>query len=207
MANISLNSVKALLFDLGGVVIDIDFNLVFKRWAKYANRSVEEIKSRFSFDLHYEAHERGEIGANEYFNSLRKSLGIDISDLQFKDGWNSIYKGEIPGITELLQKVKDKLPIHAFTNSNHTHQRVWSKKFSNTLIHFQTVFNSSDIGVRKPEPEAFQIVADLIGVDLSEIVFYDDSIENIIGAKKIGLNTVHVRSIRDVEASFDAIFR
>jgi glucose-1-phosphatase len=201
-----LNSVKALLFDLGGVVIDIDFNLVFLRWAKYANRRVEEIMSRFSFDQFYKAHERGEIESNEYFESLRKSLGIDISDLQFEDGWNSIYKGEIPGIAKLFRKAKGNLPLHAFTNSNHLHQRVWSKKFSDILSNFQIVFNSSDIGKRKPEAEAFQMIADTIGIHLSEMIFYDDSIENIIGAKKVGLNTVHVRSIKDVEESFVALF-
>lgn len=78
MENSLITSVKALLFDLGGVVIDIDFNLVFAGWAGYSNRSVEEIKSKFSFDQFYEAHERGEIDSAEYFNSLRKTLGIDI---------------------------------------------------------------------------------------------------------------------------------
>jgi putative hydrolase of the HAD superfamily len=202
-----LNSIKALLFDLGGVVIDIDFNIMFARWAKHSNKDVEEIKSLFSFDRYYEAHERGEIDAVEYFNSLRKNLSINISDFQFEDGWNSIYKGEIQGIAELLQKAKDKLPIYAFTNSNHTHQKVWSEKFSHILSLFQRVFNSSDIGKRKPEPAAFEIVADSIGINLNEIVFYDDSIENIVGANEVGLKTVHVRSILDIEESFRSIFR
>ena len=79
MENSSITSLKALLFDLGGVVIDIDFNLVFSGWAGYSNRSVEKIKSKFSFDQFYEAHKRGEIDSAEYFNSLRKTLGIDIT--------------------------------------------------------------------------------------------------------------------------------
>lgn len=206
MEDTSPNPVKALLFDLGGVVIGIDFNLVFSRWAIYSNRSIEEIQSKFSFDHFFEAHERGEIDAPDYFNSLRKTLGINISDSQFEDGWNSIYKGEIPGISRLLQSAKEKLPIYAFTNSNRTHEKVWSKRFSEILSLFQSVFNSSDIGKRKPEPEAFQIVADSIGFKLKQMVFYDDSIENIIGAKNVGLRAVHVKSISDVEESFKDIF-
>ena len=74
MEDTSLISVKALIFDLGGVVIDIDFNNVFLRWADYSNRSVNEIRSKFSFDHRYEAHERGEIDSTDYFNSLRQSV-------------------------------------------------------------------------------------------------------------------------------------
>lgn len=95
VGDISVNSLKALLFDLGGVVIDIDLDNIFIHWAKYSNCSVEKIKSKFSFDHFYEAHEKGEINSSEYFNSLREKLGINISDPQFESGWNSIYKGEI----------------------------------------------------------------------------------------------------------------
>lgn len=206
MEDTSSNPVQALLFDLGGVVIDIDFNLVFSSWAIYSDRSIEEIQSKFSFDHFFEEHERGEIDAPYYFNSLRKTLGINISDSQFEEGWNSIYKGEISGISRLLRSAKEKLPIYAFTNSNRTHEKVWSKRFSEILSLFQSVFNSSDIGKRKPEPEAFQIVADSIGFKLNQMVFYDDSIENIIGAKNVGLRAVHVKSISDIEESFKDIF-
>ena len=206
MGDISVNSLKALLFDLGGVVIDIDLDNIFINWAKYSNCSVEEIKSKFSFDHFYESHERGEINSSEYFNSLREKLGINISDSQFENGWNSIYKGEIPGIGKLLRKAKQKLPIYAFTNSNRSHHKVWSNKFSEILSLFQEVYNSFDIGKRKPEPEAFRIVSELIGVELNEIVFYDDSVENIATADKLGMNTVHVKSIFDVENSLNNIF-
>ena len=197
--------IKALLFDLGGVVIDVDFNQVFTKWAIFSNRGIEEIRSKFSLDHFYKSHEKGEIDISEYFSSLRKTLGIDISDFQFEEGWNSIFKAEIDGISELLKIAKEKLPLYAFTNSNRVHEKVWSKKFSQTLSHFQTVFTSSDIGMRKPDPEAFQFVANSIGIELSEIIFYDDSIENIIGARNVGLNVVHVKSISDVEESIKQI--
>ena len=199
MENKISNPIKALLFDLGGVVIDIDFNKVFTRWAEYSNRSLKEIRSKFSFDCFYKAHERGEIDSSEYFNSLRKTLDIDISDLQFEEGWNSIYNGEIPGAAGLLEYAKEKIPIYGFTNSNHLHKKVWSRKYSKILSLFREVFVSSDIGKRKPEPDAFQMVARAMGVDLTRIVFFDDSIENIAGAQKIGMKTVHVKSVSDIE--------
>lgn len=202
---IAPDSADALLFDLGGVVIEIDFNRAFTRWAAHSNHHPETIQARFSFDCFYQRHERGEIGASEYFEALRASLGIDISDTQLMDGWNAIYVREVPGIAALLQRVKENLPLYAFTNSNPTHQHVWSKRFAPVLALFQAVFVSSELGKRKPEPAAFYAVAKAIGVTLQRIVFFDDSLENVEGACAIGLRAVHVRSIADIEGSLQEI--
>ena len=199
MSNIPSNSVDALLFDLGGVVIEIDFDRVFSHWALSSDQSLEIIKSRFAFDSNYERHERGEIDASEYFASLRKSMGINITDEEFAAGWNSLYVGETPGVSTLLSKVGEKLSIYAFTNSNFTHQLVWSKQFKQVLSLFREVFVSSEIGKRKPEPAAFHAISFELGVKLENILFFDDSLENIVGAEKVGMQTVHVTSPKDIE--------
>ena len=172
MGNISSNSVDALLFDLGGVVIEIDFDRVFSHWALSSNQSLEIIRSKFAFNSNYKRHERGEIVASEYFASLRKSMGINITDEEFIAGWNSLYVGEMPGVSTLLSTVGEKLPIYAFTNSNFTHQRVWSKMFKQVLSLFREVFVSSEIGKRKPEPAAFHAISNDIGVKLENILFF-----------------------------------
>jgi len=128
-------------------------------------------------------------------------LGIHISDAQFAEGWNAIYVREMPGIAALLRRAEARFPLYAFSNSNPTHQRVWSKRFSEVLGLFRTVFVSSELGKRKPEPEAFYAVAKAIGVNVHRIVFFDDSIENVDGARTVGLRAVHVASLADIEGS------
>ena len=201
MQAISLNSVDAALFDLGGVVIETDFDQVFAHWAEHSNHHPDAIKAKFSFDDFYQQHERGKISAFEYFASLRGSLGINISDTQFIEGWNAIYVREVPGIAVLLQRLKEKVPVYAFTNSNPTHQQVWSKRFAEVLSLFHTVFVSSELGKRKPEPEAFREVAAAMGVPLPRIVFFDDTLENVEEARALGMPAVHVRSLADIEDS------
>src|SRR6185503_12830986 len=88
-------TVEALLFDLGGVVIDIDFGRAVASWAEAAGAPVDTIRARFSFDDAYERHERGEIAAGEYFAALRGSLGIDLPDAALTRGWNAIYLDEV----------------------------------------------------------------------------------------------------------------
>jgi glucose-1-phosphatase len=188
----------ALLFDLGRVVIDIDFNRAFSRWAEHARCGQELIRERFQQDTAYKRHERGEIDSKEYFANLRESLGIDISDAQLLEGWNSILVGEMPGVSELLAKAAESFPLYAFTNSNRAHEQCWSKQFSSILGNFKQVFVSSTIGLRKPEAEAYDHVVTAIGASANRIVFFDDVLENIEGARARGLQAVHVKSGADV---------
>ena len=202
----SLECIEALLFDLGWVVVEIDFDRAFARWAAYAGERLDTIRARFSFDAFYARHERGEIQASEYFASLRSSLGIDLSDDEFAAGWTAIYVGEIPKVVELLRRLKDRVPLYAFTNSNSLHQHVWAKDHAETLSCFRKVFVSSELGKRKPEPEAFEAIAAAIGVRLDRILFFDDTLENVESARAIGMQAVHVRSVDDIETILAGFF-
>ncbi|MNC96516.1 Alpha-D-glucose-1-phosphate phosphatase YihX [compost metagenome] len=64
---------------------------------------------------------------------------------------------------------------------------------------FRRVFVSCEIGKRKPDAEAFRAVAADMGFPESRILFFDDSLENVEGARAVGMRAVHVKSIADVE--------
>lgn len=196
---IRTEEVNALLFDLGGVIIEVNFDRAISVWATHAGMSQDLLKSRFRVDEYYEGHERGEIDEQQYFASLRKSLGLDLTDEQFIEGWNSIYIGELPNIRKQLSRLGKKFPLYAFTNSNPTHQTVWKRQYRDTLSLFCKIFISSDMGMRKPEPESFRTIARGIGVPLQNILFFDDTEENVEGAISMGMQTVHVRAISDIE--------
>jgi putative hydrolase of the HAD superfamily len=195
----------ALLFDLGGVVIDIDFGRMFARWAAHAGLPPDALRARFSFDAFYDRHERGQIQAAEYFASLRTSLALTLTDEQFADGWTSIYVGEVPGIATILNTLEGRVPLYAFTNSNPTHKRHTFSAYAETLKPFRRVFVSSDLGCRKPEPAAFEAVAEAIGVPLERILFFDDTLVNVEGAQAIGMQAVHVKSVQDIADAVRAL--
>jgi FMN phosphatase YigB (HAD superfamily) len=195
----------ALLFDLGNVVIDIDFNRVFERWAEHAGCEVSRVRARFSVDEACRRHEIGAIGDNDYFASLRTSLGIDLTDAQFLDGWNALFVGEAPGISDAIARAASRIPLYAFTNTNPAHQTHWSKHFAGAVCHFREIFVSSTIGLRKPDAAAFRFVSESIGVPAGRIVFFDDSLANVEGARACGLQAVHVRSPADVTKTLAAM--
>ncbi len=189
------------MFDLGGVVFGIDFGSAFSHWATHAGVPVETIRSRYCVDEWYERHERGEIGAAEYFDALRGTLRIGISDEQFAAGWNAIFEQESAGVFELLQSLGARVPIYAFSNSNAMHQEFWERKYEGTLGLFREVFVSCDLGLRKPEAAAFQHVTASIGTRPENILFFDDSSENVDGARDIGMSAIQVRSITDIRTN------
>lgn len=197
--------VTALLFDLGGVVIDIDFERAFSIWGACAGLNPDHIRPRFRFDIHYERHERGEVDASQYFEALRHSLGLALSDEQILEGWNAIFVGEVAGIEALLKHAAGALPIYAFSNSNVVHQREWSSRFTGLLECFSRVFVSSELGRRKPESEAFAMVCEAIGAEPEGVLFFDDSAENVAGARATGLQAVQVNSIADVRSALHSI--
>ena len=163
------NQVEALLFDMGGVVIEIDFDLAIQRWATQSRLSVEEVRSRFSMDTAYERHERGEIDASEYFEHLRNQLELDASDEEITAGWNAIYVGEISESIGHVAIAKEQLPCYLFTNSNPTHQVAWLAIFPEMIATFDEVFVSSEMGVRKPERAAVAAIAGASGGEYREL--------------------------------------
>ena len=187
-----------LLFDLGRVVLDIDFDKVVTIWAGHAGCAPADIAGRFVVDDSYRNHETGALDDAAFFQSLRGSLGIGISDDQFLEGWNSIFTGAMPDIAPLLARAAERLPLYAFSNTNPPHVAHFSKTYPDLLGHFRELFLSSTIGLRKPDAAAYDHVVKAIGVPAQRIVFFDDSADNIAGARARGLIGVHVTSMDDV---------
>ena len=202
---LSPGSADALLFDLGRVVLDIDFNRTLGCWAGHAGCAPEQLFGRFPSDDNYRRHEKGEIGDAEFFAGLRASLGIDLTDAQFLEGWNAIFAGEMPGIAGLLARAAKRLPLYAFSNTNVPHVEHFSQVYPGVLGHFREIFLSSTIGLRKPDAAAYDHVVRAIGVPAQRIVFFDDLAENVAGAQARGLTAVHVTSPDDVARALAAL--
>lgn len=202
---LSPGSADALLFDLGRVVLDIDFSRAFSCWARHAACAPEQLVGRLSLGELNHRHERGEIGDAEYFAGQCAAMGIKLSDAEFLEGWNAIFAGEVPGIAQALARAAKKLPLYAFSNTNNAHVAHFSALHADVLGHFREVFLSSSIGLRKPDAAAYDHVVRAIGVPAERIVFFDNSADNIAGARAQGLIGVHVRSPDDVAQALAAL--
>jgi glucose-1-phosphatase len=202
---LSPGAADALLFDLGRVVLDLDFTRTLAFWADHAGCDMEHLTARFARDELYRSHEKGEISDAEFFEGLRTSLGVELSDAQLIEGWNAIFVGEMPGIKPVLARAAQRLPLYAFSNTNNPHIEYFSGRYADVLGHFREIFLSSSIGLRKPDAEAYDHVVKAIGIPAERIVFFDDLAENIAGARECGLIAVHVTSPADLTGALAAL--
>jgi putative hydrolase of the HAD superfamily len=197
--------IEGLLFDMGGVVFEIDFERALQTWSNLTRLPIEEIRSRVSMDQAYEKHERGEIKASEYFSHLRHVLELEANDSEIAVGWNAIYLEEIAETVNYVLAVNNDMPCFAFTNSNPTHQAFWETAYPRAIESFHQIFVSSDLGLRKPERAAFETISNATGIKLNAMLFFDDTEENVNGARAVGMEAVHVKTHLDVQQALAEI--
>lgn len=198
-------SVHALLFDLGGVMIDIDFGRVFAHWAEFGPYSAAQIGQRFVLDETYHRYERGEIDDASFFDHVRRALDLDASDEQIRDGWNAVFVAQNEPVLGMVRQVSRSLPIYAFTNTSRSHQTAWSTAYPDVVGAFRRIFSSAEMGMRKPDRAAFEAVTLAIGHAPRSILFFDDLASNIDGARAAGLQAIQVSGPQDVRDGLQAL--
>ncbi len=193
--------IEALLFDLGGVIVAIDWQRVFEAWAADAGVPPARVASRFAFGAAYHAHERGELADDEFFAHVARELDVGLDAAQVARGWDRIFVGAMPGMRELLATLAERWPLYLFSNTNRAHHRRWAADYAAELAPLQRQFLSHEMGLRKPAAEAFHAVAHSIGVPPARLLFVDDTLENVHGARAAGLPAEQVRDTPSVRAA------
>jgi epoxide hydrolase-like predicted phosphatase len=199
---------KTIIFDLGNVVFDISFESMYEYWARSLGCDERFVREKVYFDEEYKRFERGEISAEYYSNYIREKLEYRLTEEDFLVGWNSIYRESIPGIENLLKRLKEEgIQLSCLTNTNILHAEVWREVYRSQLEYFDMIFCSFEIGARKPERKVYETVLNSIGVEPECVLFIDDKEENVLGASDVGmeafvfespaqvLTLVHERSI------------
>ncbi len=196
---------RALLLDLGNVVLEVDFRRTFRYWASHANVEVQQLYERWQADRAYEQHELGAIDFSTYVEGLGDRLGISLPMQHWLQGWNDLFVGPYVRVQDRLPALSQKIPLFAFTNTNPTHQATWSSRYPQAIRHFRNIYVSSDIGHRKPYVSAYLHVAADMGYRPEQIVFVDDNEENVAGALDAGMQARWVGSEADVVEILDEL--
>jgi glucose-1-phosphatase len=187
-------NIKALIFDLGGVVFNYSFTQTFEAWSIFSGIPAHEIRRQIAVSDSFKKFERNDISESEFIESLSLLLNYKFSITTFEEGWNAIYLETRGYIDNLLRNLKNEYRMVALTNTNATHAKIWKLKYHETLKNFEKVFSSYEIRARKPEAKAFQIVINYLKLAPQEILFLDDKEQHIEGARYLDLNVILVTS-------------
>lgn len=196
---IDLGNIKNIIFDLGNVLLNLDFNASIKAFQELGiSDEILDHKNAYSNPVFYNL-ETGKITPAEFRMGVREILNNNkVSDAQIDDAWCAMIC-DIPKkrVNKLLE-LNNRYSIYLYSNTNKIHIDKLLMEFKKE--HgidfpglFKTAFYSHEIYDRKPEISSFEKVIKLSGVIPEETLFVDDLEKNIIGAKKVGLKTLWLK--------------
>ena len=202
-----LQNISAIIFDLGGVLIDVDYNKTIRAFEKLGIENARELYSQQSQSTLFNEIECGEISPIEFLTELSKRTQKDLSLLEIKDAWNAIIGAYNKRIIPLLRSLKKEYKLFVLSNTNTIHidkaNEEWNKISSLSMkSFFDKVYLSHEIGDRKPNGSVFKNLCAEQNLKPSETLFIDDSIQHIESAERMGLKTHHLKSMESLYELF-----
>jgi putative hydrolase of the HAD superfamily len=192
--------IKNLIFDLGGVIINLDVTRTFQAFADLAQYSIEEVKSKIHEQAFFNEYEKGMLTDNQFRVHIRSFLNTKVTDAQIDFAWNAMLLDIPLEKYQMLLNLKSDFNVFLLSNTNNIHlQAVNQIVFNNTgrsglSYYFHKDYYSHLMKMRKPDPEIFQHILYENNLAPYETYFLDDNFENIQGAKSVGIQTAHITS-------------
>ena len=205
-----MKKVDALLFDLGGVLIDVDYHKTIDAFAQLGVQNPSDLYNQFGQNQLFDQYEKGEVSSKFFLEQLKTLTKIDTIESDIVIAWNAMI-GDFP--TEKLDfiaELSQHNPCFLLSNTNEIHlkkaiENLQKTAFKNIDDLFIKCYYSHIIGKRKPEVETFKWVVDQMGMEANKVLFIDDSPQHIEGAKKAGLQVIYYKEASDLFSMRDRV--
>ena len=190
--------IKNIIFDLGGVVLDIDESIVYNELEKMGISTTELAHSKEFMEI-MSKFDTGIYTAPTFRKKTKALLGQEkMTDQRFDAIWNAMILDIPRERIEALEKVKKHYKIFLMSNSNVIHYDLYVRDLQLRFGYneFDELFNKSYFSfaehLEKPDPRFFELILDHEGLLPEETLFIDDTAANIKVAKSLGINTYHI---------------
>lgn len=185
----------AVIFDLGGVIIDLDYDATTEAFQELGSENFNELYSQVLQSDLFDRYETGQISSLHFINKLKELLPDNCSPNMVVSAWNSMIKEFQPEKLIFLEGIKETHTTALLSNTNDLHveyvRRKLKKVSEQPLEHyFHHTFLSHEIKSRKPDTQTFLLACERMSVLPEKTLFIDDSIQHIEGAEKAGLTAV-----------------
>lgn len=190
-------NIKNILFDLGGVILDINVQATLKRFYELGfPAELMQYPQSMTTDLFFK-YETGKLDTVSFRNEIRKKTGVEITDDEFDNAWNAMLVKVPEERTALLKALSNQYKLFMLSNTSALHAPVFEKMYSDAAgipMHdaFTKVYYSFEIGWHKPDLEAWKYVIRDSGIKPRETLFLDDNIHNIKASQEMGFQAIHI---------------
>jgi len=192
-----MNTIDIILFDLGGVLVEMAGVPTMLQWTN--NRlSESELWEAWLNSPSVRSFETGQSSADQFADDLIKEMSLPVGMTEFIDIFTKWPRGLFPGVSDLVNKLKKLKTLACFSNSNELH---WPRLMKDMGIEkmFNYHFASHKIGKLKPDKESFEYVLKSLDCHPASVLFFDDNELNVSGAKEIGMIAYKARGPQEIE--------
>jgi glucose-1-phosphatase len=200
-------SVKNIIFDLGGVLLNIEPKLTGKALEEMGVRNMEDVHSRLINEKLYERFDTGEYSPDRFRDEIRKACELALSDQQVDDAWNALLLDFPSKRVDLLHQLQPNYHLFLLSNTNSIHYQSYTHSFR--MVHgeempglFTRLFLSFEMGVHKPDQAIYEMTLRIGNFVPAETLFIDDSLANAQAAAKTGMLAFHLANGMDVNDLF-----
>jgi glucose-1-phosphatase len=206
---------EAIIFDLGGVLLNIDLQKSIDAFRQLGFENVEEKISRiFSKNTSdgaagiFQLYETGEITSAQFRDGIREYAGRELSDQEIDTAWTAMILNIPPAKIRLLEQLGKTYKLYLLSNTNAIHIETLTANskngggYSDLVSCFDKVYYSFELKLRKPDVSIYNHVIEDAGLDPGNTLFIDDADPNIEGAKAAGLITYFHQRNADLDGIF-----
>lgn len=190
--------IKTIIFDIGGVLVDLDFKRTFDAFSESGFKNLEKMISQQESTNILSQYKLGLISSEDFKNYIRSELGPQISDEKIESMWNKMLIKIPHEKLDFLLELHQKYKLFALSNTNELHWRYASQMFNYQKYtidnFFDRIFLSFQMHKAKPNSDIYEEMIRQTNLNPSESLFIDDSEENCKTAASLGMN-YHVYKI------------
>lgn len=191
--------IKNILFDLGGVLLNIDMGKTREAFARLGWKEENWKGITQSGSLIFENLEIGLASPAQFRENIKEILPGNPTDKEIDDAWNAMLIDFPAEIIDYLIELKGKYRLYLLSNTNELHVQQFGQIFENAFGYsisrlFEKCYYSHEIGFRKPNPKAFWASVNDASINPAETLFVDDLLQNTEAAKKLGMKVLHIEA-------------
>ena len=202
-----MHNIKNIIFDLGGVILNIDFKKTDDAFHSLGLENFGQHISQFHITDLFLQYETGQIDDIEFIEGVAKLSDTPMSEDEIVDAWNALLLDFPPERIMLLKKIKTVYRTFLLSNTNSIHLNEFQQRLHNEQgVYLEDLFEktyySHVVKLRKPHADIFQLVLNENNLDPSETLFIDDTETNFPEARELGIQIYHLKhgmSITDMD--------
>lgn len=199
---------EAIIFDLGGVLINLDYGKTSDAFRQLGMTDFDETYSQLQQTELFDRFEIGDVSSFHFINRILDRLPQGNNGNKVVHAWNAMILDFPKERLEWLSEIGKRYRIFLLSNTNTLHMDAVRRSLEKTVGHqrledyFEQVYLSCEMGLRKPDPAIFQRLCAEQGLNPETTLFIDDSPQHIEGARAAGLQAIHLPAGTDVQSLF-----